>query len=212
MSARSIYQKVCPSCSTLVALDTDRCRCDYSFENEVQETELLPEERAAQEELLKEYLNARVSQALAQMETIQAALVNEPKNLDKANKLMQAFSEVRELRAEIEAQSAKVAEIRKAARAARGELGVEKSPSAEPAATPAASLQPTQEFSAAQASKVEKVMHAAGIDIKECPKCHAVLPQRAALCFCGFAFAQNDAASLAPERAAAFTTEFRKNV
>jgi RNase H-fold protein (predicted Holliday junction resolvase) len=209
MSARSIYQKVCPSCSTLVALDTGRCKCGYSFEDEVQQTELLPEEQAAQEELLKEYLNARVSQALAQMETIQAALVNEPKNLDKANKLMQAFSEVRELRAEIEAQSAKVAEIRNAARA---ELDVENSPSAEPAATPAASSQPTQEFSAAQATTVEKIMHAAGIDTKECPKCHAVLPERAALCFCGYAFARNAAASLAPIHAASSATEYRKNV
>lgn len=209
MSTRSIYQKVCPSCATLVALNTGRCQCGYSFEGENHETNLLPEDQAAQEELLTEYLNARIGQAVTQLQTIQAALVSEPKNLDKVNKLMQAFSEVRELRAEIEAQSATMAEIKKAART---ETGVEKNPVSETAATPASSLQPTQEFHAAQAAKIEQIMHAAGIDTKQCPKCHAVLPQRAALCFCGFAFARNNAASLAPNHAVTAAMEHRKNV
>lgn len=211
MSTRSIYQKVCPCCSALVALDADRCECGYSFEAENRETELSPEELAVQQELLREYLEARINQAVAQLQTIQAALVSEPKNLDKANKLMQAFSEVRELRAEIEAQAAKVAAIRNAARAAREESGMESDPEDVESAL-ATSLQPTPEFSAAQAAKVETIMRAAGIDTKECPKCHTVLPQRAALCFCGFAFTQNSTTSAVPKHAAASTTEYRKNI
>jgi hypothetical protein len=64
---------------------------------------------------------------------------------------------------------------------------------AEPASVERDAIPPTdpaQAFRAAQARKAEQVMNAAGMRTKECTRCHAVVPERAALCFCGHVFAQ----------------------
>jgi len=61
MATSSIYHKACPSCATLVEVDVTQCSCGYSFETQSHESELLAIEQAAQEEqLLKEYLHARI--------------------------------------------------------------------------------------------------------------------------------------------------------
>jgi len=183
MATRSISHKTCPSCAPPVATDTKRCNCGYAFDAAGGEYDDRTAEQALQEEeLLQEYLDARIEQALAQLQAAQATLVTDPKNLDAADKLMRAFSEVRELRAERGTQAAKLAAL-------KGRRTTVITEDVEPAsATAPISSQPTAAFRAAQTAKIENIMKAAGIDTKECPKCHAVLPRPAVLCFCGFAF------------------------
>lgn len=136
--------------------------------------ELSSEEQAAEQQLLQEYVKARIGQAMDDLERLHAAVLADPKNFDKANKLMKGFADVRALRAELNELSAgTVDEVKKETAADM-------------------SAQATATFRATQAQKAEKVMQAAGMRTKECGKCHAILPDRAALCFCGHAFTQPD--------------------
>jgi hypothetical protein len=165
MATRSIYHKPCPSCAAAVNVDAAQCRCGYSFEMEIPEVDMLADDQQVQEqELLKEYLSARIAQAVDNLQDVQSALATDPKNLDKAGRLMKAYVALHELRTELDALS-----VTKAAEAA-------------------SSQEPTEAFRAAQSQKAEQLMQAAGMETKNCPKCRTVLPQRAALCFCGFAF------------------------
>src|SRR5690349_7714110 len=125
MAMRSIFQRACPACSTLVESDAKRCNCGYSFDTQSQENQFLPEDQAVQDEqLLKEYLDARIGQAVSELETIQASLTHDPKNLDKANHLLHAFAQVRDLRAELETQTKKITDAKIVARAARLDRGL----------------------------------------------------------------------------------------
>jgi len=55
---------------------------------------------------------------MAELQTVQTALVHDQK-IGEANRLMRAFAGVRELRAELETQSVKIADAKNAVRAAR---------------------------------------------------------------------------------------------
>ncbi|GEM_PF-1653972 len=188
MATRSIYHKDCPACAASVGADTKRCDCGYSFETQMQENQSLPEDQAVQdEELLREYLDARIGQAVGELQTIQAGMAHDSRDLDKANQVLRAFAILRELRDELKTQTAKIADAKKIARAARLERGMPVDAEDDADAT-ATSQAPTDAFRAAQAAKAEMAMKAAGIDAKECPKCHTILPQPAVHCFCGYNF------------------------
>lgn len=215
MAMRSIYHKTCPTCATLVEVDVKRCTCGYSFEFESQapESDALPEDMAVQdEELLKEYLDARISQAVSELQVIQSALASDPKNLEKANKLLGAFAQVRELRTELETQTAKLTAARDAARAARLERGMEIDARLEDIPAAPISTEPTDAFRAAQSAKAENIMHAAGMETKACPKCRNVLPAQAALCFCGHTFSHPAAGSPGHKHSAAAPLDYRKTI
>jgi hypothetical protein len=189
MATRGIFQKTCPSCAAHVSIDEQLCRCGYSFHTGIDVGELPAEEDQAQQQLLREYVKARLAQATQTLEGLLAALSMDPKNFDKANRLMQAFADVRALRAELKDLSVMVDDtdlIEAAAKAL--------------AATPM-SAQPPQAFRAAQARKAETIMQAAGMKTKECGKCRAILPQPAVLCFCGYAFYHSDTTISAPTNA-----------
>jgi hypothetical protein len=182
MAISGIYQKTCPSCASQVSIDDARCNCGYSFRNDADASDLPPEELLAQIQLQQEYVKARIAQSMENLEVLHAALQADPKNFDKANKLMTAFAEVRGLRAELAELAASSAEL---------------TGSVKKVAEPGMSSEPSAAFRAAQLLKAEKIMQAAGMATKECIKCHAVLPQRAALCFCGYAFSQTDSSASA---------------
>jgi hypothetical protein len=182
MATRGIFQKTCPSCATHVAIDEQQCRCGYSFRTGIDVSELPAEEDQAQQQLLREYVKARLAQATQTLESLLTALSLDPKNFEKANRLMQAFADVRALRVELR-DLAVIVDDKDLIDAAAKAL----------AATPI-SAQPPQAFRAAQAQKAETIMQAAGMKTKECGKCRAVLPQPAVLCFCGYVFANTDAA------------------
>ena len=181
MSTHGIYQKTCPACVSQVPIDEQRCHCGYSFLGTGNTEELTADELDAQQQLEQEYIRARIVQASESLEALRTALSVDPKNLDKANNVMRAFADVRDLRTELQALSSPNVDL-----IAATDKAIEASMSQQ---APAA-------FRAAQAEKAEKIMQAAGIATKECDKCHAVLPERAVLCFCGYVFSGVDAATL----------------
>jgi hypothetical protein len=203
MSTRSIYHKPCPSCAAAVVIEATHCRCGYAFDVQTTEADMLPDDQFAQEqELLREYLHARIGQAVDSLQNVQAALAADPKNLDKAARLMKAYVALHELRAE--AQSITPVEPPQVATTPPVET-VAESAAAIPSAEAGSDQDPTA-FRAAQARKAEQVMKAAGMETKDCPKCRAVVPLHAALCFCGFAFSHPDT-SIAPADSAAETED-----
>jgi hypothetical protein len=187
MSAYSIYQKPCPACGTVVSTGAKRCDCGYSFSYS-DETALLPEELALQEEeLFEAYLAARVGQTVAKVESVRTELAADPANLRKADRLLEVVQEALILRDERDAQAAKTAQARKAAQAARGEIA--------PAVpdVPVQSDRPTEAFRAQQATKAEKIVEAfVNTETKNCPHCKTVLPITSTLCFCGYNFSRQD--------------------
>jgi len=187
MSAYSIYQKPCPACGTVVSTGAKRCDCGYAF-GYSDETDLLPEEQALQEEeLFEAYLAARVDQTVAKVESVRTELMADPADLRKANRLLEVVQEALILRDERDAQAAKTAQARNAAQAARGEIA--------PAGpdVPVQSDQPTEAFRAQQAAKAEKIVEAfSNTETKKCPHCNTVLPVTSALCFCGYNFSRHD--------------------
>ena len=187
MSAYSIYQKPCPACGTVVSTGTKRCNCGYAF-GYSDETALLPEEQALQEEeLFEAYLAARVDQTVAKVESVRTELAADPANLRKADRLLEVVQEALILRDERDAQATKTAQAREAAQAARREIT--------PAApnVPVQSDRPTEAFRSQQATKAEKIVEAfANTETKKCPHCNTVLPVGSSVGFCGCNFSHND--------------------
>ena len=187
MSANSIYQKPCPACGTAVSTGIKRCNCGYTF-GSTDETALLPEEQALQEEeLFEAYLAARVDQTVAKVESMRTELAADSANLRKADRLLKAVQEALILRDERDAQAAKTAQARKAAQAARREIA----PTASD--VPVQSDRPTETFRAQQAARAEKIVETfTNTETKKCPHCKTVLPVTSALCFCGYNFSRHD--------------------
>jgi hypothetical protein len=186
MPASSIYQKICPACASLLPREARRCDCGYSFEAQSASVAPSAEEQALREsELLEAYLQARVEQAVAVLEGAQAGLSKDPKNFDKAAAVLQALRDIRQLRAELNAQTARTVEARNAITTARGDL------SDTPIHEPPASTQPTDAFRAEQTARAANVVqNFDGTQAKECPACKTWLPATSALCFCGHSFIQ----------------------
>ncbi len=187
MSRYGIYQKPCPACGAAVSTDTMFCDCGYSFESSSGDT-LLPEEQLLQEEeLFEAYLEARVDQTVAMVESARADFATDPVSPHKAERLLQTVQEALTLRDEREAQAAKIAQARETAKAARERI--------EPAISdaPAISAEPTGAFKTQQAAKAEKIVEAfADTQTKKCPHCNTVLPVTSVLCLCGYIFARDD--------------------
>lgn len=187
MSRYSIYQKPCPACGTAVSTDTNTCECGYSFESSSEEA-LLPEEQLLQdEELFEAYLEARVDQTVAMVESARAEFATDPDSPRKAERLIEAVQEALTLRNERYTQAAKIAQARETAQAARESLG--------PAAldAPIMSDQPTDAFKIQQAVKAEKIVEGfADTQTRKCPHCKTVLPVSSVLCLCGYIFARDD--------------------
>ncbi len=166
MSNRNIFRKTCPSCATQVPTELEQCACGYSF---------LPTDPATSDaggahevELYRAYLGARLEQAAGTLEAERKILAADPKNFDKAYRVMRALHEVQALRAEFDACADAAA--------------TETAPSQAPGAA----------FRAAQASKADRIMQQfEGTATKRCPKCQQTLPVTSALCLCGFAFAHD---------------------
>lgn len=179
MRTYSIYQKPCPACGAVVAVETRYCTCGYGFES-VGTDERLPEEQALQdEELFQAYLLARIDQAVETVEAARAEFAAESSNRRKTDKLILAVQEALALRDERDAQTVKIAQLRE-------------SLPAHPE-TPSLSAQPTEAFRVQQAAKAEKIMESfTNTETKTCPHCKTVLPVTSALCLCGYIYARND--------------------
>lgn len=198
MSMRSIYHKACPSCAALIEVETGQCECGYSFDSSQQSDQLPDEFNTQDQELFREYLNARLAQAVSELQEIRSALVADPKNLQKAERVMRAYLALKELRQELDAQKIQSGDGK------TGDAG---------RAAEKTAAGPTAAFRATQARKAEQVMNAAGMDTKSCPKCQAVMPERALLCFCGYSFGSRDRFSSENENEPAMPAHgLRKNL
>jgi hypothetical protein len=187
MSSYSIYQKPCPTCGAVVSVDTKRCDCGYSFESASNDA-LSPEEQWLQEEeLFEAYLEARVGQTVAKVESARAEFAADTVNQRKAEALLQAVQEAITLRDQREAQAAKSAQARDAVQMSKAKLTTI-TPDA-----PVMSAEPTEAFKAQQAAKAEKIVEGfTNTQTKTCPHCKTVLPVTSVLCLCSYVFARDD--------------------
>ncbi len=115
MTARSIFQKVCPGCMATLARDARECTCGHQFDHDDADASLSSEEiRLKAEELYKNYLAARVEQATKAAQAAQADFARDPSNQGKSNSVASAMREVQAAESNLAAQSARVAEMKKA--------------------------------------------------------------------------------------------------
>ncbi|HSD97919.1 MAG TPA: zinc ribbon domain-containing protein [Sulfuricaulis sp.] len=115
MTARSIFQKVCPECMATVPLDTRECSCGHHLDHDDTDAVLSSEEiRLKAEELYENYLAARVEQAAKAVKTSQAEFARDPSNTGKSDHIASAIHEVQLAESALAAQSARVAEMKKA--------------------------------------------------------------------------------------------------
>lgn len=114
MTARSIFQKVCPECMATVPLDTRECACGHHLDHDDTDTALTSEEiRLKAEELYENYLGARVEQAAKAVKTAQADFVRDPSNPVKSDHVASVIRELQMAESDLAAQSARVAEMKK---------------------------------------------------------------------------------------------------
>jgi hypothetical protein len=115
VTARSIFQKVCPECMATVPLDTRECSCGHHLDHDNADAVLSSEEiRLKAEELYENYLAARVEQAAKAVKTSQAEFARDPSNTGKSDHIASAIHEVQLAESALAAQSARVAEMKKA--------------------------------------------------------------------------------------------------
>ena len=115
MTARSIFQKVCPECMATVPLDTRECICGHHLDHDDTDTALSSEEiRLKAEELYENYLGARVDQAVKAVKTARADFARDPSNTAKSNQIDSAMREAQMAESALAAQSARIAEMKKA--------------------------------------------------------------------------------------------------
>lgn len=177
MSNRNIFRKTCPSCATQVPIDSDTCSCGHVFVAATEPGLSASEDTGEEEELFRAYLTARIEQAVSSLEAERAVLAADPKNFDKAYRVMRALHDVQTLRAQLSAHG--------------GSAPASAPPSADATETGSATLsaEPSEAFRAAQAAKAARIMQRfEGTETKECPNCHQMLPVNTALCLCGHAF------------------------
>ena len=119
----SIFDKECPLCSTGHPLSAERCGCGFSFDPSSLEQAAQKLVLAAQdEELMENYLAARVSQANETFKVIQTRLQADPENNLLQRELESARLEMESAQAILAEQEAKTDKARKAADAARGAI------------------------------------------------------------------------------------------
>ena len=109
--ALSIFQKVCPSCATHIAVDAANCACGHEFESG---SGTSAEELALRdEELYENYLAARAGQAAEAARAAADWLAEEPDNSDRANAAQLAQEVASSLEADLNEQRAKINAMRR---------------------------------------------------------------------------------------------------
>ncbi|MHB8623326.1 MAG: hypothetical protein ACYC9J_11455 [Sulfuricaulis sp.] len=123
MTTRSIFQKVCPSCMTSVTLDLRQCSCGYQFDHDDTDANLSSEEiRLKAEQLYESYLTARAEQAASAAKAAQAAFAADPSDPDKSERVADTIGEAQTAAAALNAQHARIAEMRKTMQTAAAPL------------------------------------------------------------------------------------------
>jgi len=173
MTTFSIYQKTCPECAAVLPADDDVCSCGYGFTDDGDQSVSDQDTQAAEDgHLYAAYLAARLTQALETMQTAQSDLAADPENFNKALRVMQTVHSLKEIQAEHNLLTAKLAETQTAEET-----------------SPSFSTQPSEEFNKQQATKATEIMETnqAGAS-KTCPECAATVPANHTVCTCGYVF------------------------
>jgi len=98
-----------------VPLDTRECSCGHQLDHDDTDAALTSEEiRLKAEELYENYLSARVEQAAKAVKTAQADFARDPTSLGKSDHVASAIREAQMAESALAAQSARVAEMKKA--------------------------------------------------------------------------------------------------
>lgn len=114
-TTRSIFQKICPACMVTLALDVRECGCGHQFDHDDNDASLSSEAiRLQAEELYENYLAARAEQASSAVMTAQSEFARDPASAQKSRHVANLIQEAEAARAALTAQSARVAEMRKA--------------------------------------------------------------------------------------------------
>lgn len=114
-TTRSIFQKICPACMVTLALDARDCACGHQFDHDDNDASLSSEAiRLQAEELYENYLAARAEQASSAVMTAQSEFARDPASAQKSQHVANLIQEAEAARAALTAQSARVAEMRKA--------------------------------------------------------------------------------------------------
>ena len=115
MTTRSIFQKVCPACMSTIPLDAHQCSCGHPFDRDDTNKALTSEEiRVQAEELYASYLAARVDQAASALMSAQADYARDPGSQQKSDMVGSALDDADAARAALAAQTARIAEMKKA--------------------------------------------------------------------------------------------------
>jgi hypothetical protein len=114
-TTRSIFQKICPACMVTLALDARECACGHQFDHDDNDASLSSEGiRLQAEELYENYLAARAEQASSAVMTAQSEFARDPASAQKSQRVANLIQEAEAARAALTAQSARVAEMKKA--------------------------------------------------------------------------------------------------
>lgn len=115
VTTRSIFQKICPACMVTLAMDARECSCGHQFDHDNNNASLSSEEiRLQAEELYENYLAARAEQASSAVMAAQSEFARDPASAQKSRQVANLIQEAEAARAALTAQSARVAEMKKA--------------------------------------------------------------------------------------------------
>lgn len=119
----SIFDKECPLCGIGHPLSAERCGCGFSFDpSSLEEAAQKLVLAAQEEELMENYLAARVSQANETFKVVQTRLQADPENNLLVRELEAARTEMESSQAILAEQEEKTDKARKAADAARAAI------------------------------------------------------------------------------------------
>jgi ribosomal protein L40E len=105
----NIFLKDCPQCASSNPVEAVFCRCGYCFDpNQIRNTAESLAHMAHEEEVYLEYLQARTTQARADLEARRVAVARDPDNNTKSAELLLATQALSTAEAEYHAQQAKV--------------------------------------------------------------------------------------------------------
>ena len=105
----NIFLKDCPQCTSSNPLEAVFCRCGYCFDpGQIKNTAESLAHLAHEEEVYLDYLQARVTQARADLDNRRALAARDPGNTTKSAELLLATQALSTAEAECSAQLAKV--------------------------------------------------------------------------------------------------------
>jgi len=113
--AQSIFEKICPSCASILSVARDRCDCGHVFSQHTSElSENTLEASLREEELYENYLAARAAQAQEAARAATTELALSPDDAAKAERAELTKEVAKSLEADLHEQRAKILALQEA--------------------------------------------------------------------------------------------------